>query len=52
VPPMERARIEAAGGTVDIGRVDGKLALSRAFGDPDWKVRPDFLALLVAYFSD
>jgi len=35
--PMERARIEAAGGTVDIGRVDGKLALSRAFGDPDWK---------------
>jgi serine/threonine protein phosphatase PrpC len=29
----ERARIEAAGGTVQLSRVDGQLALSRAFGD-------------------
>jgi len=29
----ERKRIEAAGGTVQLARVDGQLALSRAFGD-------------------
>jgi len=29
----ERRRIEEAGGSVQIGRVDGQLALSRAFGD-------------------
>jgi len=29
----ERKRIEEAGGSVQIGRVDGQLALSRAFGD-------------------
>lgn len=41
---LERKRIEAAGGTVQLSRVDGQLALSRAFGDrmlkmpmsPDW----------------
>jgi len=40
----ERRRIEAAGGTVQMSRVDGQLALSRAFGDrmlklpmsPEW----------------
>jgi len=31
--PKERARIEAAGGSVTLQRVDGQLALSRAFGD-------------------
>jgi len=30
---QERKRIEAAGGTVQLSRVDGQLALSRAFGD-------------------
>jgi len=30
---IERRRIEAAGGTVQLSRVDGQLALSRAFGD-------------------
>jgi len=30
---MERRRIEAAGGSVQLARVDGQLALSRAFGD-------------------
>jgi len=31
--PVERQRIEAAGGSVTLQRVDGQLALSRAFGD-------------------
>jgi len=30
---LERKRIEAAGGSVHMARVDGQLALSRAFGD-------------------
>lgn len=30
---LERKRIEAAGGMVQLARVDGQLALSRAFGD-------------------
>jgi len=30
---LERKRIEAAGGIVQLARVDGQLALSRAFGD-------------------
>jgi len=30
---QERKRIEAAGGSVQLSRVDGQLALSRAFGD-------------------
>lgn len=40
----ERKRIEAAGGTVQLSRVDGQLALSRAFGDRMLKVpmSPDF----------
>jgi len=40
----ERRRIEAAGGTVQLSRVDGQLALSRAFGDRLLKVpmTPDF----------
>jgi serine/threonine protein phosphatase PrpC len=36
--PQERDRIVAAGGMVQIGRVDGQLALSRAFGDRALKV--------------
>jgi len=40
----ERRRIEAAGGSVQISRVDGQLALSRAFGDRMLKVpmSPEF----------
>jgi len=34
----ERRRIEAAGGSVQLSRVDGQLALSRAFGDRMLKV--------------
>lgn len=37
----ERARICAAGGFVEAGRVNGNLALSRAIGDFDFKGRPD-----------
>ena len=33
----ERARITAAGGFVDFGRVNGNLALSRAMGDFEFK---------------
>lgn len=33
----ERARISAAGGYVDVGRVNGNLALSRAIGDFEFK---------------
>src|SRR6266516_5698084 len=35
--PGERARICAAGGFVDFGRVNGNLALSRAIGDFEFK---------------
>ena len=35
------ARIQAAGGKVMDGRVDGGLALSRAFGDYEYKMRSD-----------
>jgi len=40
----ERRRIEAAGGSVQMSRVDGQLALSRAFGDRMLKVpmTPEF----------
>lgn len=54
--PMERDRIYAAGGLVSMERVDGDLAVSRAFGDfryketagVEWKkqkvsVEPDFM---------
>jgi serine/threonine protein phosphatase PrpC len=38
---MERKRIETAGGCVQWKRVDGDLAVSRAFGDFQYKTRPD-----------
>jgi serine/threonine protein phosphatase PrpC len=34
----EKERINKNGGTVKNGRVDGQLALSRAFGDPEYKL--------------
>ena len=37
----EKARISAAGGFVDFGRVNGNLALSRAIGDFEFKKRAD-----------
>ena len=40
----ERQRIEAAGGSVQWKRVDGDLAVSRAFGDFQYKTRPDLPA--------
>ncbi|KAL3266953.1 hypothetical protein HHI36_011103 [Cryptolaemus montrouzieri] len=39
--PVERARIEAAGGWVESARVNGSLALSRAFGDFIFKKKSD-----------
>ena len=39
--PEERARIEEAGGTVQWKRVDGDLAVSRALGDFQYKLRKD-----------
>ena len=38
---MERKRIENAGGSVQWKRVDGDLAVSRAFGDFQYKQRSD-----------
>jgi serine/threonine protein phosphatase PrpC len=35
--PLERERILKAGGTVEKSRVNGKLAVSRALGDFDFK---------------
>lgn len=40
----ERKRIEAAGGCVQWKRVDGDLAVSRAFGDFQYKTRADLPA--------
>ena len=37
----EKARISAAGGFVDFGRVNGNLALSRAIGDFEFKKAAD-----------
>jgi protein phosphatase PTC2/3 len=37
----EKARIVAAGGFVDFGRVNGNLALSRAIGDFEFKKSTD-----------
>jgi len=37
----EKARITAAGGFVDFGRVNGNLALSRAIGDFEFKKSAD-----------
>lgn len=42
--PEESRRIEAAGGTVNMSRVDGSLAVSRALGDFSYKNRPDLPA--------
>ncbi|KAJ3011355.1 UNVERIFIED_CONTAM: Protein phosphatase 2C 2 [Siphonaria sp. JEL0065] len=38
--PAETARIRAAGGYVEFGRVNGNLALSRAVGDFEFKTNP------------
>lgn len=38
---IEKTRIENAGGCVQYDRVDGDLAVSRAFGDFQWKARND-----------
>jgi len=38
--PAERRRIEDCGGHVENNRVDGSLAVSRAFGDQDYKRTP------------
>jgi protein phosphatase 2C family protein 2/3 len=40
-PTGEKARISAAGGFVDFGRVNGNLALSRALGDFEFKKSPN-----------
>jgi len=40
--PKEKERIEAAKGFVSLQRVDGQLALSRAFGDRQLKTPDDF----------
>lgn len=39
--PEERSRIEKAGGSVMIQRVNGSLAVSRALGDFEYKLDPD-----------
>ncbi|CAD5122054.1 DgyrCDS10506 [Dimorphilus gyrociliatus] len=39
--PNERARIENAGGSVLIQRVNGSLAVSRALGDYEYKCKPE-----------
>lgn len=43
--PQERQRIRNAGGYVINARVDGGLAISRAFGDFDYKMRSDLSPL-------
>ncbi|KAJ3067115.1 Protein phosphatase 2C 2 [Podochytrium sp. JEL0797] len=42
--PGETARIRAAGGYVEFGRVNGNLALSRAVGDFEFKTNPSMSA--------
>jgi len=46
--PEERARIEAAGGHVASNRVDGSLAVSRAFGDAPYKNGDAYLSKVIA----
>jgi len=41
----EKLRISAAGGLVVFGRLFGSLAVSRSFGDRDYKVPPSPLSL-------
>lgn len=41
---VEMERISAAGGFVEFGRVNGNLALSRAFGDFDFKRNSNIIA--------
>lgn len=49
----ERARIERFGGRVENNRVDGSLAISRAFGDRDYKQSPgDILDQKVIALAD
>lgn len=48
----ERKRIENAGGCVQWKRVDGDLAVSRAFGDFQYKNRPDLSAQEQKVFLD
>lgn len=50
----EKARIVAAGGFVDFGRVNGNLALSRALGDFEFKKKADLPAekQIVTAFPD
>lgn len=48
----EKARITAAGGFVDFGRVNGNLALSRAIGDFEFKKSAELspeLQIVTAY---
>ena len=51
-PTGEKARITAAGGFVDFGRVNGNLALSRAIGDFEFKKSAELspeLQIVTAY---
>ena len=49
VLPLEKARILKAGGTIEGGRVDGELAVSRALGDFEHK---QMKVLLDYYYDD
>lgn len=50
----EKSRINAAGGFVDFGRVNGNLALSRAIGDFEFKKSAELApeAQIVTAFPD
>eukprot|EP00045_Choanoeca_perplexa_P006596 m.56904 g.56904 ORF g.56904 m.56904 type:complete len:480 (+) comp13696_c0_seq1:176-1615(+) len=50
--PQERQRIRNAGGYVINARVDGGLAISRAFGDFDYKMRSDLPPLHQKVLAD
>jgi len=50
--PIERARVEKAGGYVEMGRINGQLAVSRSMGDFDFKQNPyltEYEQLVSAY---